>query len=261
MRGNRKIVLLVTCILCVSFLLIACDPPLRYIGENVELMAVALYSIPCVDSRRNDQLIVLETDQYGRTLFAVLFTASGMIRDSFDECVLGVFVAQGSDESVSYFYGERNYMLSMIDAEVPLTEELVQKRFSMGAINALKKQNDWDISPEGLPTASVAAPITVEKSRRMEKGAKKAIGASVGTNIRVEFFRYDNTGKVLYFVLNVGGEHAYYEWYLAMLDASGNLIAGSDSMVRLDHIPLEDMPATITEFLQKNNWVHITAIE
>lgn len=261
MCGNRKIVLLATCILCVSFLLIACDPPLRYIGENVELMSVALYSVPGLQSDRYDQLIVLDTDQYGRTLFAVLFTASGMIRDNFGECVLGVFVAQGSDESASYFYAERNYMLSLIDAKVPLTEELVQEHFSMDAINALKQQNDWDISPEEVTATAVAVPITVEKSRRLEKGAQKAIEARVGTDIRVEFFRYDNTGKILYFILNVGGKHAYYEWYLAMLDASGNLIEGPDSMVRLDDIPLEDMPATITEFLEKNNWVHITAIE
>ena len=102
---------------------------------------------------------------------------------------------------------------------------------------------------------------TLKKYRKMGKEAEKAIEARVGTNTRKVFFKYDDMGKILYFICNIGGEHAYYEWYLAMLDASGNLIAGSDSMVRLDDIPLEDMPATITEFLEKNNWVHITAIE
>jgi len=258
MRVNKRIRLLVVCILFVSFLLAGCDPPLRYIGENVNLMATALYSIPGLDSHRDDRLIIMDTDQYGRTLFAALLTGSWMVRESYEECILGVFVTQGSNESASYFYSERNYILSFLDAKTPLTEALVNEYYSEDAINALKQQNDWGVAPEDTSIVPVAVPITVEKNQWMEKEAEKAIEAKVGENIRKEFFRFDNTGKALYFVFNIGGKHAYYEWYLAMLDESGNLIDSEDAIIRLDDIKMEDIPNAIADYLQKNNWVHIT---
>jgi len=259
MSVTKKLICTVVILLCTSFLLAGClFPTMHYRGEHSELMAAALYSMPGTRTVREDELVVLGSDRYGRTIFAVLLTGSWMIKNSFEEGILGVFVVQGSDESASYIYSEKNYIFTIISKGVSLTDELVKEHFSEDDIVALKQKNDWDVAPEDTMIVPAAVPKTLKKDRKMEKETVEAIEASIGTNTRQLFFKEDDTGKVLYFICNIDGKYAEYEWYLAILDASGNLIDSEDAIIRLDDIKMEDIPNAIADYLQKNNWVHIT---
>lgn len=256
---KKLLCIVVVVLLCISFLLTGClFPRTYYIGEHPELMAVATHSIPGIRSSRDDELIVLDTDQYGRTLFAVLLGNSWMVRKNYDECIVGIFVLQKSDESASYIYSEQNYLWAIISERVLLTDELIEKCFSEDAIEVLKKNNDWNVAPQNASAVLVAVPKSLNKDRNLTEETEKVLEVKVGTNIRTTFFKNDNTGKALYFICNIS---ACYEWYLAMLDESGNLIDSDDAILRLDDMEMENMPNAITEFLQKNNWVHITALQ
>ena len=244
-------------VLSMSILFTGCvawDPLLPYSGESGSLMAVAVHSIPGVRSYAEDQLLIIDQDDYGRILFATLLTGSWMIKDSYNECILSLLVVQRTDDSFSYIYSENNYLITSLNKVVPLTIDLINQHFPEKTVLALKQNNDWNIAPEDAVATTICVPNIVEKNHSLSSKAKRAVTEKIGTNIREEFFRCDQTGNSLYFILNVYGESSKYEWYLIMLDESGCLIDEESAFLRLDNIEMADIPSTIATFMSNNAW-------
>ena len=65
-------------VLCLTLLSsrIPFDPVFRYEGDRADLAATAIYSIPGTESSPYDVMLALETDQYGRTLYACYLSSS-----------------------------------------------------------------------------------------------------------------------------------------------------------------------------------------
>lgn len=255
----KRICFLIACLLFISILLTGCwDPVLRYSGEHMNLMAAAINSIPGVESSAEDQLMMLDTDEYGRTLFAVQLSRICMIRESYEECVLAVLIVQGGDESFSYVYGEQNYLMTILNEKTSLSEELIGDHFPEDKIASLKQRNDWNVAPEEVAARSICVPNTLEKEFGYSSEVDQLVTEIIGTNTRNEFFRQDQTGKLLFFILNINGESAQYEWYMVMIDSSGRLIDGENSYIRLDNIEVEEIADAIAVYMQNNQWKPIT---
>ena len=257
MRKMNKWFLLALAILAaisLSGCLVAWDPVFRYEGEHKDLAVTAIYSMPGVESSSEDQILVLEQDAFGRKLFAACLTRTWMIRNSFENCVLAILIMQKSDDSHAYFYGERNYAVTVVGVRADLTPQLVERLFSDDIISELKSSNDWDKKPSDKTNELVKVPLSLEKENRLSSFSKEIIEQKIGSNIRHIFFRQDNSGNEMYFVLHLYGKPINYEWYVIMFNQKGNLTNGNDSILNLDNGNLKELPLILAEFMGNNNW-------
>ena len=242
---------------CIPF-----DPVFRYEGERTDLAATAIYSIPGTESSPYDVMLALETDQYGRTLYACYLSSS---LACWEDCgaskgVLAVLVMQKSDEDKVYFYGERNYLFTFVptDEGKGLTAELVSQYFSENELLSLKESNRWDQEMMENDELLSSAPLQLEKGDTLSKTAEKAIMAKVGSNIRYDLLRSDGENRSLYYIVSL----IYHEdtnsreptYYIVMLDSTGNVMDDGNAIRKLDGF--ENIADVIREFQEAYGWIN-----
>lgn len=252
-RCNRLLCLyLAVCLFCLSGCFVAWDPDFAYRGENTELVATAVYSLLGVESDDEDQITILDRDEYGRVLFAYCAHVPTMVKRSFEECLVAVLIMQKCDDAYVYFYAEQNYLLATHDAKINLEKSSIESFFTDDMISKLKEKNDWGISPEYCSAKMEKAPSSVEKRRTLSKQADKVISAQIGSNYRYAFFREDISGNEIWFILLIKSEG--YQWYVIMLDESGNLTNGDLSILCLDKDHTTEIPGLLQSFMVENKW-------
>ena len=236
------------------------DPVFRYEGDRADLAATAIYSIPGTESSPDDVMLALETDQYGRTLYACYLSSSFACWDyGASTGVLAVLVMQKCDEDKVYFYGERNYLFTFVPADEGegLTAELVSQYFSENELLSLKESNRWDQEMMENDELLSSAPLQLDKDDMLSKTAEKAIQAKVGSNIRYDLLRNDGRNSSLYFVVSL----VYHEdtnsreptYYIVMLDSTGNVMDDGNAVRRLDGF--ENIADVIREFQEAYGWI------
>ena len=235
------------------------DPILRYSGEHKELVAAAIYSMPGVQSETGDDILILEEDDYERTLYAICLDRDMIVSDkarAYDWQVLALVITQGSDETHVYFYGEQNYRMRKIPGTALLTQELVDQYFDETVISQLKYENNWGIPQDETDREMVKAPIQVEKGVYMSGQQRKMLEEYTGSNLKTEFLRQDQEGRQLYFVLEIQNNPEAYVWYAVIFDDNGELPNGEADIVRIPS--LYSIHTTIADFLDSHDWVEIT---
>lgn len=213
----------------------ACKP-YRYKGNHIELFSVAVNNLfgahgyqvfeyydfhPFID--------VLETDDYGRTLF--FFTEdSGGFYGVTDGGAFGtaIFIMQKSDDKFVYFYQDDCYIPYRMQKGLTSIPEDYRDELPKEEIATLKERNDWnsemnlekctkakisDQDPSGKLTASKCEPII--KAYAKQNGY---------TGDEINLFRYaifcnaDTYGRELYYIYAIGryvevkGETQHYEF-------------------------------------------------
>lgn len=246
-------------IILISISFVGCDPVFRYEGEHKDLEVTAIYSLLGIESLRDDQILVLEQDEYGRTLFATCLGGNYMLDKSFEECILAVLVMQKSDASYAYFYGEQNYIMTIVRKPTDLTVQLVNTHFPDDMISELKLKNHWGSKPADNDDILVQVPLSVWKENELSNHSKKLIEQEIGSNYRYVFYRADASGRKLYFVLHIEGKPVTYEWYVAIIDAEGNLENGNDSIMKLSKESMAEIPIVLSKFMADHNWKDISA--
>ena len=239
---------------CIPF-----DPVWRYDGEHSALAAAAIYSIPGASSSSEDTVLILENDQYGRTLYACYLSSSLLTWEyGASKSILAILVTQKSDAQKTYFYGEQNYLFAFVptDEGKALSAELVTRYFSESDLLSLKENNRWNQGMiENDPLLSSAS-IQLEKGENLNDTAKEAIRKKAGNNIRYEFLRRDSQDHSLYFILSlVHHEDTNSDepiWYIAMIDSTGSLMDGGNAIQKLDKS--ENVAHQILEFKDKYGW-------
>lgn len=272
MKHNISQYIVITVLLLAFVSCIPTDPVFRYDGEHVDCAATAIYSIPGINSSSEDQIIILETDQYGRTLFAFLkretWLTSGSSHDPAN--VLGILIIQKSDENNVYFYGEQNYMFQIIPVEnnpdLPesyqkLSLDLVNQYYSEEDYLILKQTNNWDQPFMDGDIKLSSAPLNLEKDdflNRLEgRSTRKSLEKEIGSNLRYTLLRKDKTGCSMYFVLNIkadGDDEDSYEWYMVKINSDGSFIADDSTITQLDKT--RDIPSQILDFRNNCGWVN-----
>lgn len=238
----------------------------QYEGAHQDCAATAIYSIPGTSSENSDQVLILDTDQYGRTLFAYLQNVSWLtISERGATNVLGLLIMQKSDEHDVYFYGEKNYLFKIIpvdnqteyQAYQELTVELIQRYFSDDDLSALKQANLWNQPLENDTSALSSSPLQLIKGEELSKDTINKLKATIGSNIRYEFLRKDALGRSMYFILNIlppdeNSEIHTHEWYMIMLEPDGSISSNGEAIMQLDRS--NDIPSQILDFRNKYNW-------
>lgn len=256
----KLLALLTVVSLCLTGCILSFDPVLRYSGAHTDLIAASIYSLPGVDSAIEDEVLILDTDAYGRTLFAVCHDQDLLVQDkkrSFDWKVLAILIVQRTDDSHVYFYGERNYRITSIDGTINLSNEVVEDAFSEAILEQLKAENDWNVPPEYTSIVAVKSPIQVEKGIRLSKTQEAALEEYLGSNLRDCFIRQDQQGRQLYFILEIQTYPAHsYTWYAAIFNPDGSLCCGDTGIRRLQG--LSTIHKQLAHFLEEHHWVDIS---
>jgi len=237
------------------FLLTACfspsDPVITYQGEFQELAATAIYSIPGIKSCLDDQILVLEKDDFGRVLFLAYLKDGILVRDSFADAVLAVVIMQKSDESNVYFYGEKNYLARIVNEQIDFTPSVAAEYFAVEAISKMKETNDWGCPLDDSENHLVIAPNSLEKDNDIQKESMQTLEKKFGDNYRKLLFREDSNGNKIYMIMAIRDDH--YQWYMIILDKDGELPSG-DGILELDLSALDALSCSIDAFMAQNNW-------
>lgn len=248
---------------------IAWDPVFRYQGERVDCAATAIYSIPGIESLSKDELLILDSDSYGRVMFAYKATGTGLLVEhteaGYNGYFLFVVIMQASDSENVYFIPEQNYIgKALIDDgnmsnNSILTKEYVVSLFSENELLSLQSTNEWEQPLKSLDIYT-CAPIELEKQDYHYPNKKQKQLAEYIANppLKYVLFRRDSEEKYSYFIqVNNYYEEdnkTEYTWYLVVLDKDQNLYNGRTSVIKLDQS--KDLAEQVAAFLAQNNWVN-----
>lgn len=246
--------------LCLGGCILPWDPVLRYSGEYPNLVATAIHSIPGVQSDADDQVLVLEQDQFGRVLFGVCLPRTNMDDQSYEDQILAVVIIQSSDDTSVSFYSDKNYHLAIIDGGTVLSRDVISSHFSDQEIEELKRQNAWDCQPADADPSLTKIPLTLEKNGTFSDALDSITEKYLGTNHKDTFFAADANGLEIYFVLNIvhpeGALSPEYihSWYLVAVTSEGIPKDASTSIRQIKPDDLPNLPAIVAEFKQANGW-------
>lgn len=112
----------------------------RYIWDDVNLQVATHNAVIGVTGNIDDDLMVLEEDDFGRVLFAYISINNNLVQGD----LLILIIVQKATNEITYVYDGINYLY--IDLEgyhIKLTKSLVNSFFSREAIDQLKVANDW----------------------------------------------------------------------------------------------------------------------
>jgi hypothetical protein len=141
-RLNSRIELLL--LLASILLLTSCRDIYIYRQDHPELNSMAIESIIGATSSEMNRVVILDEDEYGRTLFAFM----GYTFLEFDiqnPHILAVAISQRSDNQYIYYYDTKNYIAQTIEAEnSDVLYGDLSTYFSEESIEELKLLNDWN---------------------------------------------------------------------------------------------------------------------
>ena len=262
MKGSNLlrtvVIVLIGCMMCAA--LSGCIDDNGYNGPHPELMFCAKRSIPGATSSLGDEVKILETDPYGRTLFAISIACS---RQKTNQNQLGhlfaVLIMQKSSDTHVYFYGEKNYLLAIPvgyfgENRIPPTEENIRQYFTEEEIAALKLANDWNKDPKECKKTAVRVEIrddTVSMIGQQRELTQKTLGNGFSSAL----FRRDASGRTVYFVCEIVGDFDY-KWYLVAYDKEGNILNGEEGFFPLSG--LDALSEETTQFFDQIQWQDIT---
>ncbi len=167
---------IVSLLFIILLALAACEPnPRIYRDEYPALYAAANYSIFGMQTAESDRVFVVETDEYGRTLYFV-YSYSPILPD---KRIAALLIAQThTDDEVSY-YEKENVLYCFVDkvAFFESAKEFAESYFSKEQISFLKERNDWgkEINNEKYVVRPICTydaeikPISKENEEKIEK--------------------------------------------------------------------------------------------
>ncbi len=243
-------------ILMALFLFSACDDFVLYKGHYPELQSIATHSLLGVFGFESDEILILEKDEWGRTLFA--FVGSSIYTDDY---ILAVLISQKTTETNAYFYDTYNFIVKECPDYVKyhdITTDLVQQYFTDEEIQQLEATNDWGhpIQNELLFEIKIARKKVDKISVQKQRAAFDRITDQYHYNNCVPLST-DRNGLTLYLLSerDYNSDEKVYEFgnsYMAMFDKTGHLVSETSLETLNDLWMYQEQ---LRAFKTKNGWV------
>lgn len=257
------------CILTLSLILSSCS--WHYRGERTDLFTVAVNNvfgtqglIPMGEIYADPDITILETDNYGRTLF--------FYSEWIGPCSgygSALVIMQASDSGYAYFYPNVCYIPYFDESDhiygtytSPPVAPIVMERVDPDMLDTLKEDNDWNkpLSPQKYAKAKLTSKKPKGKLNIRDHEFDKAIviyaknhGFQLPYDDRCDIVEYcgaDSTGRELYHI-------CYYEWYknedsdAARRDCEFAVIVNPDRTISQDAIIQITDPLTYFALVNK----------
>lgn len=250
-------------IICLLLMLTACDKQNEYYSNDIDLHSIAINSLLGVYTRESDQVQVLETDDFGRKLFA--FNAYTFNHTEEGGRILAVLVSQKTKDDKAYFYDNVDCLYcpapspSSYKKFKEQTEQIVKSYFTDEQISSLKEANDWDKPLDSAKFFEIKAD-SFKKDTVSELKRHKAF-LMVGSDAeykrcRMEALTTDKNGKSIYFVrtahsANEDDKNYIITTYAFMFDKNGNVDSSKGIMAIKD---VWDYSEQLAAFKAANDW-------
>ena len=142
----KKTILILAFVFMISVFMNSCDPNHHiYEGSNPELAFLAVHSMLGSYISRDDQLLIIEEDSQGRTLFAYECN-SYLCENAGSNKVLAICISQFCSKGEVSFLLNQNVKYVFLDKKQNLTIDLVKSVFNDSEFESLKNDNYWDLS-------------------------------------------------------------------------------------------------------------------
>ena len=184
----------------VSFFLNSCDPNHHiYEGSNPELAFLAVHSMLGSYISRDDQLLIIEEDSQGRTLFAYECN-SFLCEHAGSNKVLAVCVSQYCSNNEVSFLINQNVKYVFLDKKQKLTIDLVKYYFNDSELESLKNDNNWNLAIENISVFTMKTDKALFDSMDME--ISESLHNQFGNDIQYAVMVY-NTETAICFVRKI----------------------------------------------------------
>lgn len=219
----------------------------KYSLETVTMMTQAFYAIPDAENEPHSlQAEFIETDNYGRTLFAF---SSGSVSAL---CIL-----QKSDDKYVYYYNNVSFLIGSYN----------YKKYNPEDLDALKEANDWDEAiDENKMIKRELNQSDLLRNRDSAIGWRKAnsildnaLGADEKNHFSSEYFDYSQTGQEIFCVYQMQNTSTTgeYDWevleeYLMILNADGSYDP-ENYLIQIDD--WDQINTLLAEIKDRNGWV------
>ena len=201
---------LILLIAIIAILIHACSYH-GYDGDHPDLYTVAVNNVFGIDGKysngevtKNPRIEVIETDDYGRTLFFYNELYGTQI-----EYGMAFVISQKTEDGFVYYYQDDCY-LPYFDSEHDL--DVIMENIDRGVIEMLKERNDWNMElneskctksefTKEKPKGKVDT-FSIEHDKKIEEYAK-ANGVDESATVNSSYFKFCNSdyeGKELFYV-------------------------------------------------------------
>ena len=127
-------------LMLILILLLSSCRDTKYIWDDVNLQVATHNAVIGVRGYIDDSLMVLEEDDFGRSLFAYVSVSNNLVQGD----LLILIIVQKATDEITYVYDGINYLYADLKGyNTHLTKSLVDDYFSDYAIDQLKFDNDW----------------------------------------------------------------------------------------------------------------------
>lgn len=213
-------------------MLTACDNRFKYRDNDVNLHDIATNSLLGVSAYESNKIFVVETDDYGRKLFAFEgFTSNATPENGR---IFALLVSQKTTETDSYFYDNVNCIFCKfpnLNQYKNIDEEQVKSCFTDEQISTLKSINDWDkpLKKSGM----FHIKTTGRKKDYVSDGKLKEAFLMIATvseydNSSIVPLTIDKNGKSIYYIRvkpvdSKRGDYKFSKSYIIMFDKNGKV--------------------------------------
>lgn len=235
-------------------LMTACEAFDRYASDFVSYQVIANDSILGVSGNWDDNDAIIETDDYGRVLYAFLGSTA-----LYEGRVLSLGIAQSTTKTHSYFYDGVNE----IHLEYPegLKKDIktikIEDYFDIDKINQLKIDNDWNKPLD--PSRFFEVDFETVKEKPISDTILKKVYEPLSEKINsCTLLTWDKNGLMLYFMIGIEYDdklkkNTYGPAYLVMFDKDKKVIPQT-GIQQLDVSLFDDYRAVLNAFKQANGW-------
>jgi hypothetical protein len=219
-------------------------------------VVVARSSLLGVSGALSDEILILETDDYGREFFA--YRGYSKIDDGD---IVAIVISQKTTSQKDNYYDGINIRIleDATDPSQELTRSFISENFTQSQINQLKFENDWNlpIKKDHLFEAKVSRNKIDTVSIKNQKSTFGKVSADFDDSGSI-LLSQDKNGLSLYYMVGVKYDYTakvfiYDPSYLVMFDKDGNDIPGT-GMMKLDGLQMNDYLEGLNAFKFANGW-------
>ena len=234
-----------------------CTTPMFVRGPHPDLFVVATHSLLGVSGEPFENPTILETDAFGRTMFA--YTGLTVVGGSGTPGVLAVLIAQRTTGGYSYFYSGINFILyqlrpgtiSDLGYRHVLSEDFIMEVFSEEQIEQLKMENSWneELNEDRFFRVRVSRHTKWNTLPRVPTEVIRETLVAQLPDVHIPPrphyapLTMDKNGNLIYFA-----QVRHYPGFLFMFDADGNLTGV------MELTDLWDYRDELREFKEAHGW-------
>jgi len=248
---SRKFKLFISVIVLI-FLLTSCKFENRFTKSNIDLKVASRESLLGAVAWFQDEIVVLEQDSYGRTLYGF----RGRVQLHNHQVIALGIIQESTKDTVSFYDGKNMLVKEYLgSSDVRLDQNLMFSYYNGEDMDQLKERNDWEkpVNSTLLFTSDIinTTPMPLSENELEEVISQLPYHFDISM---LTLLSIDKNGKMLYLANEYEGDSPGVA-YLIMVTKDGKVNPES-GIYHLDPTQYLDYFDELNSFKTTNNWAY-----